>query len=154
MPARLYTNNPSNIGAARFYTSGIFPTTSTTTTTTTTGITTTTTSTTTTTTTINLNDYACVSGAGSPINGTYIFSYFQTLQEVTRPVYTTADGNFIIGLISSPGGPKWTILDYINEDFLYIGNTQPSPYYPWQETSWSIFGGGIAPVPTITQGPC
>jgi hypothetical protein len=54
--ARLYTNNPSNIGAARFYTSATFPTTTTTTTTSTTTTTTTaapttTTSTTTTTTT-------------------------------------------------------------------------------------------------------
>jgi hypothetical protein len=55
--ARLYTNNPSNIGAARFYTSATFPTTTTTTTTSTTTTTTTaapttTTSTTTTTTTV------------------------------------------------------------------------------------------------------
>jgi hypothetical protein len=116
--------------------------------------TTTTTSTTTTTTTINLNDYACVSGAGSPINGTYIFSYFQTLQEVTRPLYTTADGNFIIGLVSNAPGPTWSILDNINEDFLYIGNTQPSPYYPWLETSWTLANAGVLPLPTITQGPC
>jgi len=134
------------------------PTTTTTTTTPTTTTTTTTAAptTTTTSTTINLNNFACISGAGSPVNGTYQFFDFITENGITRPRYFPigGTGGLLIFIYPTGGGAVWTIADPGEETYYYSGNTNPAPAYPWLETSWGLSGSGSDPKPTITRGPC
>jgi len=134
MPARLYTNNPSNIGAARFYTSGIFPTTSTTTTTT----------------TFNVNNFACVIvGNDEPaeIGGTYVVTGTSTVDGVTRPVYTNTNGQgYTIQLASVVGGPVWAFFRFGVDGI--TSTTQPAPAYPWLATGYGF------DLRSLTAGPC
>ena len=135
--------------------------TSTTTTTTTAAPTTTTTTTTatpttTTTTTINLNNFACISGAGvsGEVIGTYQFTgVFATENGVTRPIFyptfVPVQADLQIRLVSVPGSAAWGIYAPGDEVNYYFGNTVPAPAYPWLETSWTG-----SPPPTVTQGPC
>jgi hypothetical protein len=106
--------------------------------------------------TINLDNFACVSSAGSPVNGTYEFYDFITENGITRPRY------FPIGSINglqifiypTGGGAVWTIANPGEEIYYYNGSTNPAPAFPWLETSWTLGNGGALPAPTVNQGPC
>jgi hypothetical protein len=116
----------------------------------------TTTSTTTTTTTINLDNFACISSAGSPVNETYEFRDFITENGITRPRYLligSTDGLQIV-IYPTGGGAVWTIANPGEEIYYYNGSTNPAPAFPWLETSWTLGNGGALPAPTITRGPC
>jgi hypothetical protein len=107
--------------------------------------TTTTTSTTTTTTTINLDDFACMSGAPDPLmNGTYVNSFIDvTEQGFTRPIFSGPNG-YYLRIVSGPGGPSWGL--WYDGEFYFAGTTKPIPQYPWQ-SAWS---DGV----TVTRGLC
>jgi hypothetical protein len=108
-------------------------------------IATTTTSTTTTTTTINLDNFACMSGAPDPLmNGTYVNSFIDvTEQGETRPIFGGPNG-YYLQIVSGPGGPSWGL--WFDGEFYFAGTTKPIPQYPWQ-SAWS---GGV----TVTRGLC
>jgi len=109
-----------------------------------------TTTTTTTTTTINLNDYACVSSAGSPVNTTYQFYDSKYI-----PGGPNGDPfGLQISLYPSGEGSVWIIGRPGDEIYYYNGNTNPAPAFPWLETSWRLAGNGSNPLPTVTRGPC
>ncbi len=104
-------------------------------------------------------NYACVSGAGTPeINGTYTFLDNYTFGvEGTRPRYQNALGLEILAAVGFAGDSYRWFFYYFDGDastYWYRGNTIPAPAYPWLETSWSIYGDGVAPVPTVIIGQC
>ena len=94
---------------------------------------------------IDIN-FACVSGAGTPeVNGTYI--------RINDNRYESSNYQINGIRLSNDLGP-WAIRTGGGGDpVFYIGNTTPTPQYPWQETSWAALDGEL-PVPTVSQGQC
>ena len=95
----------------------------------------------------------CVSGAGIVgANGTYTYFGTYTVNGFTRPTYQF--GFFVLVLTSDGGRTVWSIYNLNLEETYYIGNTTPPPQYPYQETSWSLFGSGVLPLPTVNVFAC
>jgi hypothetical protein len=100
----------------------------------------------------------CVSGAGSGvINGTYTYIGTATANGFIRPRYEgNLTGGFVYVLITAIGGAGavWSIYSSNDEESYYLGNTTPPPQYPYQETSWSLIGPGVLPLPTVNVFAC
>jgi hypothetical protein len=102
---------------------------------------------------ISPTESVCVSGAGIVgANGTYPYFSTDTINGFTRPNYEV--GFFKILIVGVSGTTVWSIYNYNLEETYYIGNTTPPPQYPYQETSWSLYGSGVLPLPTVNVFAC
>jgi hypothetical protein len=100
-----------------------------------------------------MSKFVTVSGAGATeINGTYTFSDFYSFGGPLRPRYINAAGIALLANTGNGDGFDWYFYQNFEDNnyYWYKGNTNPVPYYPFQVTSWSVYGNGIAPVPVVS----